>query len=40
MEKIGIVGFGVMGKLIANNLHKSGFGVLVYDINGDAIILA
>jgi 3-hydroxyisobutyrate dehydrogenase-like beta-hydroxyacid dehydrogenase len=40
MEKIGIVGFGVMGKVIANNLHKSGFGVLVYDINDDAIILA
>ena len=31
MEKIGVIGFGVMGKAIANCLDRSGYEVLVYD---------
>ena len=31
MEKIGVIGFGVMGKAIANSLERSGYEVLVYD---------
>ena len=31
MDKIGVIGFGVMGKAIANCLDRSGYEVLVYD---------
>ena len=37
MEKIGIIGFGVMGKAIAKNLSESGYNVLVNDKSNEAI---
>lgn len=36
MKKIGFVGLGTMGNLMARNLIKAGFNLIVYDINPDA----
>lgn len=36
MKKIGFVGLGTMGKLMAQNLAKAGFNMIVYDINTEA----
>jgi len=36
MKKIGFVGLGTMGKLMAQNLAKAGFDMIVYDINTEA----
>ena len=40
MEKIGIVGFGVMGKAIAHNLSNSGYRVLINDKSDDSLAIA
>lgn len=38
MEKrIGFIGLGIMGKPMAKNLLKSGYNLIVYDINQDAV---
>ncbi|CEG28627.1 NAD(P)-dependent oxidoreductase [Bacillus sp. B-jedd] len=37
MATVGVIGCGLMGSGIAKNLLKQGFGVLVYDINQDAV---
>ena len=37
MNKIGFIGCGTMGKLMALNLIKSGFSVVVYDLNSEAV---
>ena len=40
MEKIGIVGFGVMGKAIAHNLSNAGYRVLINDKSDESLALA
>ena len=32
MNKIGFIGLGIMGKPMAKNLMKAGYGLIVYDI--------
>jgi 2-hydroxy-3-oxopropionate reductase len=36
MKKVGFVGLGTMGRLMARNLAKAGFDMIVYDVNPDA----
>jgi len=36
-ERIGFVGLGIMGKPMVGHLLKSGFAVVVYDLNRDAV---
>ena len=36
-EKIGFIGLGIMGKPMARNLLKAGYGVTVFDIMGDVV---
>jgi len=37
MEKIGFIGLGRMGRPMASNLCRRGFGLIVYDLNPDAV---
>ena len=37
MEQIGFIGLGIMGKPMARNLLKSGYQLVVYDINPEAV---
>lgn len=37
MPKIGFIGLGIMGKPMAKNLIKAGYGLLVHDINREAV---
>jgi 2-hydroxy-3-oxopropionate reductase len=37
MEKIGFIGLGIMGKPMARNLLKAGYGLIVHDINRAAV---
>ena len=37
METIGFVGLGVMGKPMVRNLMKAGYGVIVYDLDAEAV---
>ena len=37
MEKIGFIGVGIMGKPMSKNLIKAGYGLVVLDIDKDAV---
>lgn len=37
MKKIGFIGLGVMGALMARNIKKHGYGLVLYDINTEAL---
>jgi len=36
MQKIGFIGIGIMGKLMAKNLLDAGYSLMAYDLNKDA----